>query len=72
LWGVGAAKGIHWFGLIVGGAMVAFTSASGGAFAINYAIDSYKDLSGEVLVTVMLVRVSQLGVAGGVVADLPE
>ena len=58
LWGVGAGKGIHWFGLVFGGSMVAFTSATGGAFAINYALDSYKDLSGEVMITVILIRVS--------------
>lgn len=58
LWGVGAAKGINWFGLVFGGSLVAFTSATGGAFAINYAIDSYKDLSGEIMITVMLIRVS--------------
>ena len=58
LWGVGAGRGIHWFGLVFGGSMVAFTSATGGAFAINYALDSYKDLSGEVMITVILIRVS--------------
>lgn len=61
LWGVGAGRGIHWFGLVFGGSMVAFTSATGGAFAINYALDSYKDLSGEVMITVILIRVSLEG-----------
>ncbi|KAL1404973.1 hypothetical protein Q8F55_008586 [Vanrija albida] len=56
LWGVGAAKHIHWFGLVVGGCLVAFTSASGGAFALNYVLDSYKDLGGEVVLSVILVR----------------
>lgn len=67
LWGVGVAKGINWFGLVFGGSLVAFTSATGGAFAINYAIDSYKDLSGEIIITVMLIRVSSacVGCADG-------
>ncbi|GMK54262.1 hypothetical protein CspeluHIS016_0108480 [Cutaneotrichosporon spelunceum] len=56
LWGVGAANHIHWFGLVVGGALVAFTSASGGAFALNYVMDSYKDLGGEVVLTTILIR----------------
>lgn len=58
LWGVGAAHHVHWFGLVVGFMLIAFTSATGGAFAINYALDSYKDLGGEVMVTVMIIRVS--------------
>lgn len=56
LWGVGAANHIHWFGLVIGGLLVAFTSASGGAFALNYVIDSYRDLSGEVVLTTILIR----------------
>lgn len=58
LWGVGAAHHVHWFGLVVGFMLIAFTSATGGAFAISYALDSYKDLGGEVMVTVMIIRVS--------------
>lgn len=56
LWGVGASKGVHWFGLVFGGGMSACSSAIGAALTINYAIDSYKDLAGEVLISVMLVR----------------
>ncbi|BEJ11927.1 hypothetical protein CspHIS471_0203870 [Cutaneotrichosporon sp. HIS471] len=56
LWGVGAANHIHWFGLVIGGGLVAFTSASGGAFALNYVMDSYKDLGGEVVLTTILIR----------------
>ncbi|KAL1404950.1 hypothetical protein Q8F55_008562 [Vanrija albida] len=56
LWGVGAANHIHWFGLVFGGGLVAFTSASAGAFAINYVLDSYKDLGGEVILSIILIR----------------
>jgi len=56
LWGVGAAKHVHWFGLCVGAVLLSFTSASGGATAINYALDSYKDLGGESLITIMIIR----------------
>lgn len=56
LWGVGAANHVHWFGLVIGGLLVAFTSASGGAFALNYVLDSYKDLGGEVVLTTILIR----------------
>lgn len=56
LWGVGAAKGIHWVGLMFGGGMMACGSAIGAALTINYAIDCYKDLAPEVMLSVMLVR----------------
>ncbi|TXT04818.1 hypothetical protein VHUM_04086 [Vanrija humicola] len=56
LWGVGAAKQIHWIGLVIGGSMVAFTSANGCTIALNYVLDSYKDLGGEVILSVILVR----------------
>lgn len=56
LWGVGAYHEIHWFGLMVGMAMLGVTNAIGATAAINYAVDSYKDLSGEGIVTVILVR----------------
>lgn len=38
--------------------MVACSSAIGGALTLNYALDCYKDLSGEVMISVILVRVS--------------
>lgn len=56
LWGVGAARQIHWTGLVVGGSLLACSSAVGGAISINYALDSYKDLSGEVMLSIILVR----------------
>lgn len=57
LWGVGASVGIHWVGVIFGGGVLAFCSAVAAGFTINYAIDAYKELSGEVLISIMLVRV---------------
>lgn len=59
LWGVGASAGIHWVGLVFGGGILAFCSAVGAGFTINYALDTYKELSGEVLISIMLVRVSR-------------
>jgi hypothetical protein len=61
LWGVGASAGIHWVGLVFGGGILAFCSAVAAGFTINYAMDAYKELSGEVLISIMLVRVSQRG-----------
>ena len=56
LWGVGAAHGIHWFGLIVAMCLIAFTNIAGVQLSISYCIDCYRDLSGETIVTVILVR----------------
>ncbi|MCJ1237189.1 hypothetical protein MMC14_005174 [Varicellaria rhodocarpa] len=75
LWGVGAAHGIQWFGLIVAMCIIAttvsippffslfFTSfATLGAntiglqVSVSYCIDSYRDLSAEAMVTVIVVR----------------
>ena len=56
LWGVGAAHGIHWFGLVFAMGCVAFTSSVGVTISVNYMIDSYHDISGDAIVTVILIR----------------
>lgn len=56
LWGVGAAHGVHWFGLIFAMGCLAFTSAVGITLSVNYLIDSYHDISGDAIVSVILVR----------------
>ncbi|KAL3425467.1 hypothetical protein PVAG01_02258 [Phlyctema vagabunda] len=56
LWGVGAAHAIHWFGLLVAMAAIACSNAIGIQLSVSYCIDSYKDVSGEAMVSVILVR----------------
>ncbi|KAF2844716.1 MFS transporter-like protein [Plenodomus tracheiphilus IPT5] len=56
LWGVGAAHGIHWFGLVFAMGCLAFTSCVGVTLSVNYMIDSYHDISGDAIVAVILVR----------------
>jgi MFS family permease len=56
LWGVGAAKGIHWFGLVFAMGVIAFTNTLGIQISVSYCIDSYRELSGEAMVTVIIVR----------------
>jgi MFS family permease len=56
LWGVGAAHGIHWFGLVFAMGCLAFASTIGLTLSVNYMIDSYHGISGDAIVTVMLVR----------------
>lgn len=56
LWGVGAARGIHWFGLIFAMGGVSFTTTLGITLSVNYLIDSYHDICGDAIVTVIIVR----------------
>ncbi|RFU30108.1 hypothetical protein B7463_g6204, partial [Scytalidium lignicola] len=56
LWGVGAAHGIHWFGLIVAMFLLAFTNTCGITLSVNYLIDSYHELSGNAMITCIIVR----------------
>ncbi|KAJ5936731.1 hypothetical protein N7466_003181 [Penicillium verhagenii] len=56
LWGVGAAHEVHWFGLIVAMCMLAFTNTCGITLSVNYMVDSYRELSGVAMATVILVR----------------
>ena len=56
LWGVGAAHGVHWFGVVFAMGVIGFTNTLGAVISISYCIDSYRELSGEAIVTVILVR----------------
>lgn len=56
LWGVGAAHAVHWFGCVFAMGVIALTNTIGLQLSVSYCIDSYKDLAGEAMVTVILVR----------------
>jgi hypothetical protein len=56
LWGVGAAHGVNWFGLIFAMWMLSFCNTTGITISVNYMIDSYPELSGEAMATVIIVR----------------
>lgn len=56
LWGVGAAHNVQWFGLIFAEGLIGFTNMVGVQLSVSYCIDSYRELSGEAMVTVILVR----------------
>jgi hypothetical protein len=56
LWGVGAYHHIHWFGLIVAMFVIAAANTIGVQLSVSYCIDSYKDLSGDAMVTVIIIR----------------
>lgn len=56
LWGVGAAHEIHWFGLTFAMAVLAFVNTCGCTLSVNYLVDCFKDMSGDALTSVILIR----------------
>ena len=56
LWGVGAAHSVQWFGLVFAMGVIGITNNLGAVISITYCIDSYRELSGEAIVTVILIR----------------
>ena len=56
IWGVGAAHHIHWFGLVFAMGMLACSITIGCQVPCSYCIDCYKDISGDAMVTVIIIR----------------
>lgn len=56
LWGVGASYGLHFMCLIVGLGMIGFGAACAGAISLSYGIDCFKEISGDSMVSVILIR----------------
>lgn len=56
LWGVGSRHGVHWFGLLVAMAMLGFQNTCGASLSLNYLIDCYREMSGNALTSVIVVR----------------
>jgi MFS family permease len=56
LWGVGAAHHVHWFGLIVAMCTTAFCNTCGITLSVNYLVDSYRDISGDGMTSVIIIR----------------
>ncbi|KAF7562642.1 hypothetical protein G7046_g1497 [Stylonectria norvegica] len=56
LWGVGASHHLHFMGLIFGIGFVTFGVVCGGAISLAYAVDCFKEISGETLVSIIIIR----------------
>lgn len=56
LYGVGASYEIHWFGVVFGLGLIGVTLPMGANLAFTYLLDSYKEVAGEGLVSIILVR----------------
>lgn len=56
LWGVGAAHYVHWFGLAFAAFLLSASLSVTITLCVNYCIDTYKDLGGEAMITVIVIR----------------
>lgn len=56
LWGVGAAHHVHWFGLVFAMGTTAFCNTCGITLSVNYLVDSYRDISGDGMTSVIIIR----------------
>ncbi|SPJ80331.1 related to HOL1, putative substrate-H+ antiporter [Fusarium torulosum] len=56
VWGVGAYYHIHWVGLVFGLGMLTVGCVAGGAIAVSYNVDCFKEIAGETTVSIMLIR----------------
>ncbi|EED85647.1 predicted protein [Postia placenta Mad-698-R] len=55
-WGVGAYYGVSWVGLCFGLGMLTFGVVTGGSIAISYNVDCFKELGGESMISVIIIR----------------
>lgn len=56
LYGVGVVRHVHWFGLVFSQFLLANSNALCVSAALTYAISSYRELSGGMVVTCVLIR----------------
>lgn len=56
LWGVGAAHGVHWFGLVVAMCGLAFGNAAGLTLSLSYLIDAYREIGSDAVTTAIIIR----------------
>ncbi|KAF5579769.1 HOL1 substrate-H+ antiporter [Fusarium pseudocircinatum] len=56
LYGVGAANSLPWIGPVVGMGLVGFGLTVAAALTMAYAVDCYKEVDGEAITTVILIR----------------
>jgi MFS family permease len=56
LWGIGAAHELHWAVLLLGSILCGYCNVAGGSYALAYAVDCFKELAGESIVSVILCR----------------
>lgn len=55
-WGVGAYYDVHWVALAFGLGMMVFGVVIGGSIGLSYAVDCFKEISGESMASVIVIR----------------
>lgn len=56
MWGVGASRGLHFMVLIFGIGLNTFGVVCGGAISLAYTVDCFKEIAGESLIAVIIIR----------------
>jgi MFS family permease len=56
LYGIGFAHGLSYWSLLIGMVMIGFVGPACGSLTVTYIVDCYRDMSGEALITVILIR----------------
>ncbi|GMG21165.1 unnamed protein product [Ambrosiozyma monospora] len=56
LWGVGAAKGVHWFGVVFGLGLLAGLCVVGCVSSVTYILDTYHEMGSGALVCAIIIR----------------
>jgi hypothetical protein len=56
LFGVGAYHQVHWFAIVFAMGVISFTTTAGSQMSIAYCVDCYRDLGGEALAAVIIIR----------------
>ncbi|KXJ86559.1 major facilitator superfamily domain-containing protein [Microdochium bolleyi] len=56
MWGIGAAHGAPLAVILIGSVFCGFGIVSGGSYAITYDVDCFKEIAGESMVSLILVR----------------
>ncbi|KAL4884614.1 putative MFS transporter [Aspergillus karnatakaensis] len=67
LFGVGAYHEVHWMAMVFAMGVISFTTTAGSQMSIAYCVDCYRDLGGEALAAVIVIRNSMsFGIGYGV------
>jgi MFS family permease len=56
IYGVAAARGIHWIVPVIGAGLIGVGLSVGGTVTMSYILDSYKEIDTQVVTTIILVR----------------
>ena len=54
--GVGYAHSLSWVALVFGMGMIGFVGPAAGSLVVSYIVDCYREIAGEALIAVILIR----------------